>query len=298
MKIDKVIFSCSEPPAYSSYWNTQSRLYREGLGIEPICLLHGKKDKTDMREDFGRVIEMETIPGLPWAVQMVWSKFDFTRTEPETTWMIGDIDLLPLSSRHFTENIASVPDDWYLNLNAGGISIPRMGRPDGFLSCGSERHGKDGGFIGSDLPAHYHVSKGKNFERLYFAGKTFQQTVEHIVHSGRYGMGILNNYPVTEKENNPYWYYWVAEENYTSEVLWNAIKAGQINYHGFHYCNANERLWTWDKTRNDYVYDPGRVASRAIVDIHCCAVRPYALQAEALERIIALTGLFNGKGTA
>ncbi len=37
MKIDKVIFSSSEQ--YADFWPTISRVFKENLQIEPVCLL-------------------------------------------------------------------------------------------------------------------------------------------------------------------------------------------------------------------------------------------------------------------
>jgi hypothetical protein len=96
MKIQKAIFSVTEPPNYSSYWNIQSKLYKEGLGIEPVCLLFVKKSNTYMTEEYGKIIEMPIIEDIPWVIQMTMSKFYHTTTESETTWIIGDMDLLPL----------------------------------------------------------------------------------------------------------------------------------------------------------------------------------------------------------
>lgn len=293
MKIDKIVFSCSEPPAYSSFWNRQSWLWKTKLGIEPICLLYGKRSQTDMSEEHGRVIEMQTIEGLPWSFQMVWSKFDFTRSEPDTTWIIGDVDLLPLQRRHFTDRIVAIPDNAYACLNAAGISNPRIGMDDGFERLGSERHGKDGGFIGSDIPAHYHVAKGALFERLYFDGRTFEESVRELVESNRWGMGVLNNYGDEKRRTDPYWYYWCGEENFTSYTLWNAMRAGEVAYYPVTYHNTIERILAWDKERADYRYDSALVRAGRVVDIHCCQARPYAVQAEALERIIALSGGWN-----
>jgi hypothetical protein len=169
-----------------------------------------------------------------------------------------------------------------------------VGRADGFVKLGSERHGKDGGFIGSDLPAHYHVSKGSNFKRIFFGDKSLRETVEYVVNSDRYGMGVMCNYPKENKEmghEQQFWYYWLAEENYTSEKLWDAIKAGQIKFHGRTYNNESERVYRWNTDSNDYVYDPQRVRRKSIVDIHCCQVRPYGRQAEALDRLIKHSGL-------
>ena len=291
MKIDKVIFSVSEPPAYSSYWNIQSKLYKKALGIEPICLLFGKKSNTDMSEEYGKVIEREIIPDLPWVPQMTWSKFDYCRHEPDTTWMVGDIDLLPLSKHHFTTNIAHISDDDYAHLNAAGISAPRVGITDGFLKLGSECHGKAGGFIGSDLPGHYHVAKGRTFQKLYGQGMTFEETVRHIVDSDRYGMGVMCNYGKECKQTQSYWYYWLAEENYSSELLWNAIESKNIKYHGLTYHNELNRVWKWNKESQNYQYDPNLAKKGHYVDIHCCQVRPYGLQANALEQLLNYTGM-------
>lgn len=299
MRIQKAIFSVSEPPAYSTYWNTQSKLYKQGLGIEPICLLYGKKSNTDMNEEYGKIIEMDLIPDIPWALQMTFSKFYHTIKEPETMWMIGDIDLLPLQKHHFTTKIAPYPDDHYLCLNNGGIAGPRCGRLDAFTAFGSEVHGRRGGFVGCDLPAHYHVAKGYLFNKLYFQDRPFEDVVRSVFNADKYGMGFGANWPIEKKTEilppycgcGQFWWYWLAEENYTSECLYNAIKNNQVFYDGINYDNNGERLWQWDKNRNDYIYDPSRLLSKCIVDIHCCQVRPYAPQAAALERIIDLCGI-------
>ena len=298
MRIQKVVFSVSEPPLYSSYWNMHSKLCRLGLGAEPVCLLFGKKANTDMNEEYGKIIEMDLLPDVPWAIQLTMSKFYHTISEPETTWMIGDIDLLPLQKHHFTTKIAPYPDDHYLCLNNSGIAMPRCGRPDAFTALGSEVHGRQGGYIGCDLPAHYHVAKGYSFNNLYFQNRSFEDVVRSIYQADKYGMGFGSNWPIEKKTEvlppfqgcGQFWWYWLAEEDYTSECMYNAIKANKVFYDGINFTMA-ERIWEWDKGRNDYHYRPNFVAEGKIVDIHCCQVRPYALQAAALERIIDLSGM-------
>jgi hypothetical protein len=124
-----------------------SKLCKLGLGIEPVCLLFGKKANTDMNEDYGKIIEMELLPDVPWGIQLTMSKFYHTISEPETIWMIGDIDLLPLQKHHFITKITPYPDDHYLCLNNSGIAMPRCGRSDAFTALGSEVHGRQGGGI-------------------------------------------------------------------------------------------------------------------------------------------------------
>jgi hypothetical protein len=287
MKIDKVLFSCSASPEYSPFWNLQAEIFATKLGIEPICLLYGKKADTDMSEKHGKVIEIEADPSLPWALQLVWSKFDYPTREPDTTWLIGDIDLLPLQRNHFIEKIAGLPDDALVHLNAGGISQPRLGCMDGFLRQGSQRHVRDGGGRGgTDIPGHYHVGKGKRFE-LLTQGRPFLDQIRHIVESDRYGMGVMDNYPKEKRQSDPYWYYWCAEENYSSEIILNAVRSGAVNFVPIYYNNNNgtDRI-NRDEFRADYAYSHERCAAQGYVDIHCA--RPYARQSEQLARILKL----------
>jgi hypothetical protein len=301
MRIQKAIFSVTEPDIYSSYWNTQARLYKQGLGIEPICLLYGKKANTNMTEEHGKIIEKELIPDVPWAIQLTMSKFYHTITEPETVWITGDMDLLPLQKHHFTSKIEPYPDDHYLCLNNAGIGLPRCGRADAFRTFGSEVHGRREGRVGCDIPAHYHVAKGKLFNKLFFQDRSFEDIVRYIYKADIYGMGAHSGWPIEKKTEilppfqgcGQFWWYWLAEENYTSECLTNAIRNNQVFYDGINYDNNRERIWQWDKPANNYTYNELHLRRKEIVDIHCCQVRPYAPQAHALQRIIEISGILH-----
>ena len=295
MKIDKVIFSTSEE--YSGFWNIQSQIYKESLGIEPICLLFGKKENTNMTEEFGTIVEREFIEDLPKVIQITWSKYDFPKTEPDTTWMLGDIDMVPLQKFYFTENIKDAPDDAYLHLNFAGISLPRRGTLDAFLKEGSEAHARSRGSYntGADLAGHYHVSRGSNFDKLFSQGKTFREQIEHITTAHRYGLGPAGQAPKPEGTDaimNAGSYYWCAEESYSSELIFEAFQKKDINFYGYCYHNSINRIdrSTWNNDIKDYGYEPERLKSgKEIVDIHC--ERPYEKQEDALNRIVELSGI-------
>ena len=240
MKIDKVLFSTSEE--YSGFWNIQSKIYKEALGIEPVCLLYGKKENTNMTEEYGNIIEREFIEDLPKVIQITWSKYDFPKTEPDTTWMLGDIDMIPLQKFYFTEHIKDAPDDAdvYLHLNLAGISLPRRGTLDAFLREGSEVHQRNQGNYntGADLAGHYHVSRGSNFEKLFSQNRTFREQIEYITSAHRYGLGPAGQAPKPEGIDelmNAGSYYWCAEESYSSEQVFNAIQNKEISFHGYCY---------------------------------------------------------------
>jgi len=289
MKIDKVLFACSASTEYAPFWNIQARIYKECLGIEPVCLLFkGKKEEMGMSEEHGKIFEMELDPSLPWSLQMVWSKFDYPTREPDTTWLMGDIDLIPLQADHFTTKIASLPDDVHAHLNAGGIAQPRLGQIDGFVQVGPERKARDAGICGgADLPGHYHVAKGRSFE-LFTQGRPFLQQVKDIVDSDRYGMGVMGAWGHAKRDENPYWYYWCGEENYSSDLIWQAIQAQKIKFAPIYYNNNNgvDRLNRDEFVNGDYTYDQNKAKAKGYVDVHCA--RPFDKQKDALARLVNL----------
>jgi len=263
MKIDKVIFSTSEE--YSGFWNIQSKIFKSTLGIDPVCLLFGKKSNTDMNEEFGKVIEMEFIEDLPKILQITWSKFYYPQTEPETTWLMGDIDMIPLTKRYFqNDNLKGIDENTtYVHMNIGGCARGLDLSPETWLEKGSTTMG------GCDLPAHYHVAKGHIFGRVY-GNESFEQQVRKISNSQKYGVGARCNWDWQQVEEK---YFWIAEENYSSEKLWEKYSDGVVDFVGFYYDTRNNANRvdrdSWDHQTNDYVYDLQKLRSGGFVDVHC-----------------------------
>tara|TARA_R100000008_G_scaffold86216_1_gene78405 strand:+ start:876 stop:1781 length:906 start_codon:yes stop_codon:yes gene_type:complete len=300
MKIDKIVFSTSEE--YSGFWNIQSKIWKSVFDIEPVCILFGKKENTNMKEDYGTIIEREFEKDLPKVLQITWSKFDYPKTEPDTVWMLGDIDMVPLQKFYFTDNIKDAPENAYLHLNFAGISLVRRGILDAFLKEGSESIARSNGSYntGADLPGHYHVSKGSNFQKIFNLDRTFREQVDDIASSHRHGLGPAGN---SEKPQgvdeivNAGGYYWCAEESYSSEKLFYAVQNKQIEFYGYCYHNGHNRIdrSTWSNDKADYFYDKKRLSSGSeIVDIHC--ERPYEKQENALNEIVELSGIFETVG--
>lgn len=295
MKIDKIIFSCSTDlinktqafkHEYSRFWNIQSKIWKTIFDIEPVCLLFGKKSDTDMTEEYGKIIEMDILPDIPLIIQLTWSKFYFPTLEPTTTWIMGDIDLIPLQKKYFIDNIKNISDDFFVHLNAGGNCMNQ----NIFLEKGSQIHmnfGKNGN-NGCDLPGHYWVGKGKKFE-LFTQNSSFKDQLKYIVESKKYGMGakalILNQDFQNNSSINSDSFLWCAEEMRSSELMWNAIKDKKIDFFPSFY-GADQRIdrSTWNHIDNDYTYNPKDLENNKIVDIHC--MRPYSIQENALIKII------------
>ena len=179
MKIDKAIWTSSVE--YSDFWNINSYLYNKYLGMDCVLLLYGNKDECDVSEEYGQVIEVPFVDGLDQIPQLVFNKWYYTKNEPDTTWLIGDIDQLPLQKSHFVDQIADIPDDHYVHL--------------------AEDAGKH---LGLDfLVGHYHVGKGSTMCEALELDKPFEFHVQNLINEAN-------------SKNRPVWAY---EEPYTTNMI-------------------------------------------------------------------------------
>jgi hypothetical protein len=179
MKIDKVIWASSIE--YSDFWNINSYLHKKFLGIDCVLLLYGDKAECNVSEEFGKVVELEFVEDLDKIPQLVFNKWHYTKNEPDTVWMIGDIDQLPLQREHFVENIANVPQDHYMHLAEDA-----------------------GSHLGLNfLVGHYHVAKGSTLSKCLELEKSLEHHVNKIIKEAK-------------ESGRPVWAY---EEIYTTDLI-------------------------------------------------------------------------------
>jgi len=280
MKIDKIVFSSSVD--YSPFWNIQARIWKTKFGIEPICLLFGgSKKQCGMSEEHGTVHEIPFDETLPPIIQLQFYKFFFPSTDPDKTWMIGDIDLLPLQTNHFLDGLSEVSDTAYCHLNHSSPAQNHGLRP---FNCVDEKGVplflKRGGCTtgGYDLPANYHIAKGRLMGQLFFPSNNFSDTLREIIDSSRYGMSGKWDGQVKEIHGTN----WLAEEMYTSERVFFGYKRGSFShFHSKQYDSTHQHIswhgrladqngrWMPQWTGTDYIYDPNRLKNKGYVDLHC-----------------------------
>jgi hypothetical protein len=264
MKIDKVIFTTSEE--YSDFWNINSKVHKEYLGIEPICYLFGKKENTNMNEDFGPVYEISYDERFNWLLQLTWYKFWVAQYYPNDVIMIGDIDNIPLQRNWFIDDIEDYSDDCYVHLNAEGIG-------DQWVAKGGNLTG------GTDLPGHYHVAKGTTYKKSLKLNSYFLDDIKKIINANKYGLGINQGGRFTGET-----YYWCAEENYSSELLFNSMINNEITFHGKSFHNHTKRIDRSRMRNGKYIYSETMLKTNQYIDIHCA--RPYKSQENALIEVL------------
>jgi hypothetical protein len=300
VKIDKVIFATSE--VFAPFWNLNAQVYKTKLGIEPVCLFFGDRSKVDLSEEHGQVIEMPIIPHLPLLIQITWSKFYWPIHEPDATWLVGDIDLIPLQRAWFIDRIADIPDDHYVHLDADGIA-QLSGTP--FNWANKELNSSnliDKGHA-TNLPGHYHVGKGSTLKMGLEQNGSLEAELTHIVRDGQY------NGTRAHREDDPIEQHnlWCAEELRSTRAIRRSIIAGKINFRGLSIRHGisrsdGERVdrTIYDQATGAYALDPERLASGKYVDLHC--VRPFRhfldetesqRRWEASKKVLRATGMLD-----
>ena len=216
MKIDKVIWASSVE--YSDFWNIISMIHHKFLGLDCVLLLYGNKNECNVSEEHGEVIEVPFLPSLPQIPQLVFNKWYYTKNEPDTTWMIGDIDQIPLQREHFVDTIADVPDDHYVHL--------------------ADDAGTQLGF--DFLVGHYHVGKGSTISKALNLDTPFETHVENLINQAK-----ESKRPV-----------WADEEPYTTQLIkrnYGDRFTGVSRVHDRKICRSSG--CTFDKTLKGYYVD-------------------------------------------
>ncbi len=274
MKIDKIVFSTSE--RFSVFWNTNARIWKS-FGIEPICLLFGKKENTDMSEEHGKIIEMPIIEDIPLLIQITWSKFYWPTCEPNTTWLIGDIDLFPLQSQYF-QNISHIPDDHYVHFDCDGIT--QLSGCKSWIGAARNNLGPDLGHF-TNLVGHYHCAKGKTFKEALEQNGTYEEELRHFINFKH-----LYNNDRQFRDSDPIEQHglWCAEEGRSTRALRKSIDGGLVNFTGLSLKNGikdhgglnGDRIdrTMYDEFRGEYIYDHDKLIGGKYVDLHC--IRPFS----------------------
>jgi hypothetical protein len=259
MKIDKVIFSIDDNPHYKGFWSSISNHFNNRLGIKPKLFIIGNQvDTSGYDTTNGEIEVVPKIEGIPSIIQALWAKFYYVKTEPETTWLVGDLDLYPLQRYHFIDKIKDVSEEAYVHLNPYG-------------------YGKDwrNGYNG--LPGYFHCAKGKTFIDELKLERSFEEIVKEIYISNTWGIKFYN---IQENNENrmasPDHGWFCCEEMYTGYLLKESKKLVEIDPEGG-YLRID---------RSHMVYNTNDISRGVYIDFH--SPRPYEMHSEEIEKIVSL----------
>jgi hypothetical protein len=260
MKIEKVIFTIDDNPHYKGFWSSISKHYKQKLGITPKLFIIGNNiDISSYDTSNGEIEVVPSLDNIPTIIQALIGKFYFTKTEPDTTWKIGDLDLYPLQQYHFKDRILDIDDDKYIHLNP--------------LAYGSEWRTSINGLAG-----YFHVAKGRVFEtELKFTNKSFEDVCNEIYNSDRWGIKFHNSSVSSEnKQASNDWGWFCCEEMYTGELL----RESKILIDLPPISPKYNRL-----DRSNMVYNVNDITNGHYIDFH--SPRPYETHKDEIENIIS-----------
>lgn len=264
MKIQKALFSASDE--YVDFWEPISKIFYEKLGIESVLIYFG--NKCNLNETYGKVHYQKYL-NYPKILQLLWSRIWFAKTEPNTTWFLGDIDLFPLQRNRFIDMIKDVPDDFHVHLMHNRISDSQF--------LWQIKGPKDGG---ADLTSHNHVAKGWVFDKNFELHTTFEESCKFL-YDNKYGLGFF-----CETWNKEEIKYYCCCEQYTTEKL--RTKLNSIKFLGF-YFDSRQCITRGDRFGGEHMlkpYDETILKSGGYVDFH--SLRPYTQYKETIDKILDL----------
>jgi hypothetical protein len=215
MKIQYAFMSCDDNPFYLDFWNVIYPVWIKKFNITPVLIHIG--DKHVYREPDNVVVNINSIPDIPIALQAQWARFYFTSIYSESVCIISDIDMLPLSNFYFQEQIKNFSNDDYVHLNP----------------CIGYQH----------IPACYHVAKGKLFKEVLKLKDSWEDDVRRLYNEyyetytwfsdERYSHDMITNYP-------------------NKEIFKFLNRDGNVDGHRI---NRPILIWDIDLMRQNYYYD-------------------------------------------
>ena len=178
MKIDKALMSVDDNRLYSDFWEPVSKVWALRFGIEPHLIYFGDKN---LSQQWGRVIKVTPVEGIPLHFQTQWARFWFTSQQQESVCIVSDIDMFPVSKNHFVQQLADIDSDKYVHLTGNH-------RP---------------------IPVCYHVAKGDVFKKVLKLDDTFEESCKRV-----WGTAI-------NSASHMGFERWGLDEAYTTQLLEN-----------------------------------------------------------------------------
>ena len=250
MKTDKVILGSTTHPLYLDFWPIVSKIWKVKFNIHPVLVLIHDDINIKVSEEYGTVIYQKPLEGIPVNIQAQCCRYFIPRTEPNTTWMTSDIDMLPISKYYFIDSIANIPNDKFVNLNAHSVGAN---------------------------PACYNIAKGSTFIEVLELADTFE---EFLKQTGWWKRGEQH-----KPDGHLICYNWCTDEQYSNEMISkyyhtvdNTKFVNPTRPGG--YCARRVDRNSWSNWR------PNQVIEEFMLDAH--SIRPYSDYKENINKLVKL----------
>ncbi len=247
MKIEKVIHSSSDDSFYLDFWPLVSKIWKLKFNVHPVLLHFGNKA---VSSDYGDVINMPIVDGVPLNTQCQISRYWIPSTESETTWMTSDIDMLPISKHYFLNSIIDIPEDCFVNLN-------------------THKDEKKPNIL---YPCCYNIAKGKTFTEILNLPSSWEDFVKT-------NFWQENTHEYSPKGLGKTCYHWGADEMWSSKMINSFHNQDIIRPLSREFHQGHRRI-----DRLDWKWNVRDIINESYYDCHC--IRPYSKHKESIDSIV------------
>jgi len=241
----KVILSCDDNPLYRDFWPIVSWAYGK-MGFETHLAYVTKKETHDLP---GNVTIFKPVPDVPEGNQGKFARFYLASTLGDETCYIDDIDLFPLGLDFIIKKVNQ--------------------RPMHVLLCvGAEVYGYTGTYPISQMTAEGYIWK----EFINPNYLTFAEVVRSLKDKAWFDdRENINIWPEHSAQRDDYYF---SDERLIKRLIYeNPVPKLEIKRGYENYLEATIDRATYNKDKNEWVYDREKLKSGGYVNAHC--VRPF-----------------------
>lgn len=254
MKIDYVVMSSTCDSFYLDFWPIVSKIWKIKFNITPVLFLVHSDKNTKVSEEYGEVIYFDPLPDVPLHIQAQCSRYWIPITKPNTIWMTSDIDMLPISKQYFINNLAYIPDDKFVNMNARGVGI---------------------------FPCCYNVAKGQTFKEILDLPDSYEEYLKQTK-----WWEFKKEHTHSPQNSGFELYHWGIDEYYPNRKMEaygdrnRFVLTGRNGSPARDTCPLRVDRQRWNS------WDENGVLTEYYLDAHC--PRPYSQYKDKINKLVSL----------
>ena len=168
MRVDKIIFSIDDNPEYDGFWEVNSEICKNKLGITPVLFRITDNDSDFYEDKWGIVKNVKAIPNINTGFQAQIYRMYATKFFENECVMTNDIDMLLFNKDFITENIKDIPAGDLVILNSDAYDPVRP-------ECVGVYSGPD------RYPICYVVGKGSTFNKIINNNVSFDEYCNRLI---------------------------------------------------------------------------------------------------------------------
>jgi hypothetical protein len=246
MKIDKAIVSSDDNKFYLDFWPLVSKVWKEKFNIKPVLLYVSDSD-FEPTQEYGEVVRYKPLKDYPIYLQTLWVRYYHPTTEKDTTWILSDIDMFPISKDYFINRIQDFDNNQYVHID------PSLGEY-------------------KKLPSCYHIATGKRFTEVLDLPNDWEMSLWRV-HSSNLGSDPGGH--LTGKSD------WFADERYATNKILNCINMGDKN---IKFVNRSGGRYGHRLDRENFNYTEQDLKNGLYYDSH--SIRPYEQYKEKIDLLV------------